>query len=181
MADLNLAKPTAPTLGDLGLSIGQAGIFWADRGMVTDTTVWDRLGVVLLGTGNITDEAATKTDINVEETDLPIYTVWEKTGGLIYEGDIPNMSNASLTKLLGAKQNAGFDNVVGIDGQTYIKEGMFWLQSKNGKGIVFTNATMVANISGNTTKTETLNVHIQVSANAGGGTGFEDMAVMFID
>ena len=58
---------------------------------------------------------------------------------------------------------------------------MFWLQSQNGKGIVFTNASLVANISGNATKTETLNIHIQVTANAGGGAGFEEKAVMLIN
>lgn len=181
MADLNLTKPTGSLVANLGLSIGQAGIYWADRGMVTDTTVWTHLGVVLVGTGSITDEAASKTDINVEELDIPIYTIWEKNGGIMYEGDIPDLSIASAKLLLGAEQSTTFDNVVGLSGQAFVKEGMFWLKPKvGGNGIVFTNASLVANITGNTTKTETLNIHIQVSANAGGGTGFEEKAVLMI-
>lgn len=181
MANLTLKKPTATLTANLGLSIGQAGIYWATRGKVTDSTVWTHLGVVLVGTGSITDEAPTKTDISVEELDTPIHTIWDKASGMVYEGDIPDLSIESAIKLLGAEQNASFDNVVGLTGQTFVKEGMFWLQSQNGKGIVFTNASLVANISGNATKTETLNIHIQVTANAGGGAGFEEKAVMLIN
>lgn len=181
MANLNLTTPTASLVANLGLSIGQAGIYWAERGMVTDTTEWTHLGVVLVGTGSITDEAASKTDINVEEMDLPIYTLWEKTGGITYEGDIPNLSIESAKLLLGASQNLTYENVVGLSGQAFVKEGMFWLKPKiGGGGIVFTNASLVANITGNTSKNETLNIHIQVSANAGGGTGFEDAAVLML-
>jgi len=181
MANLTLTKPAVSPLATLGLSIGQAGIYWAERGMVTDATVWTQLGVVLVGTGSITDEAASKTDINVEELDIPIYTLWEKSGGMVYEGDIPDMSLESAKLLLGAEVSTAFDNVVGISGESYVKEGMFWLKPKvGGEGIVFTNATLVANIAGNTTKTETLNIHIQVSANAGGGTGFEEKAILLV-
>ena len=181
MADLNLTKPTGSLFSNLGLSIGQAGIYWAERGMVTNATEWTHLGVVLVGTGTITDEAATKTDISVEELDTPIHTIWEKNGGIMYEGDIPDLSLASAKLLLGAEQSATYENVMGLSGQVFAKEGMFWLKPKvGGDGIVFTNASLVANITGNTTKTETLNIHIQVSANAGGGTGFEEKAVLLI-
>ena len=181
MADLNLAKPTGSLIAHLGISVGQAGIYWAERGMVTDATIWTHLGVVLTGTGSVTDEAASKTDINVEELDIPIYTAWEKSGGIAYEGDIPDLSLTSAKLLLGAEQSATFDNVVELSGQAFVKEGMFWMKPKvGGGGIVFTNASLVANITGSTTATETLNIHIQVSANAGGGTGFEEKAVLIV-
>lgn len=114
MANLTLKKPTATLTANLGLSIGQAGIYWAARGKVTDSTEWTHLGVVLVGTGSITDEAPTKTDISVEELDTPIHTIWDKASGMVYEGDIPDLSIESAIKLLGAEQNASFDNVVGL-------------------------------------------------------------------
>ena len=179
MADLVLTKPST-FLTDNKIALGQAGLYWAPRGMVTAATVWTHIGEVLLGTASFNQDPAARTDINVEERDAPIYTAWEKSGGLTYEGDIPNLSKECVSFLLGGVVDATSDNVVDLPDDTFIQEGMFWFLPKTGPSFVFTNASLVSNIAGNASKTETLNIHIQVAANAGGGTGFEPNAVKLV-
>ena len=162
---------------------GLAGVYWADRGKLNDVTppAWAQFGYTLMGTGSLTQEAPTKTDIKVEEKDMPISSLFEK-GGIMFEGDIPDLAKEVVTSLLGATANADFTNVLDLPESAYKKEGMFLLKPKQGaKAIIFTNAVMVANITGNNTVKETLNIHIQVSAQAGDDSGtYESNAVKIV-
>lgn len=176
--------PSYTALASLvNLTSGLAGVYWADRGKLNDVTppAWTQIGYTLVGTGTITQEAPSKTDITVEEKDNPLKAIYEK-GGVSFEGDIPDLSKEVATALLGGEENADFTNVLDLPETAYVKEGMLLVKPKQGaKAIIFTNATMVANITGSTTNTETVNIHIMVSAQAGDESGtYEEAAVKIV-
>lgn len=162
---------------------GLSAVYWAPRGKLNDVTppAWTEFGHILKGTGSLTMDEPTRTDIKVEGKAMPVLSLYEP-GGTAFAGDIPDLAKEVLASLAGAAANADFTNVYDMPEDVYLKDGMFLLKPKAGaKAIIFTNASLVANITGNTTDNETLNIHIQVSALAGDESGtYETAAVKIV-
>ena len=161
---------------------GQSGIYWcADRALVAAGTVWTQIASVLEGTVNISQSEPGMTNINVEEHDIPLVVIYGATGPTTYTADIPDLASDVVVSLFGAVVDALNTNVYREPDELPEKEGMFLYVPKSGPKLCFTNAKLKANKNGTPSKTGTMNIHINVVAQAGGdGTAAEATGVMWI-
>lgn len=151
---------------------GLEGIYWSpipESGLIKYAK-WERVSLNLEGTFSINQEEDELTDIFVEEQDIPLKTVGKK-GKIIVESDIPDFKFSVAERLLGAYKETGIEQ----DGETgtmvYLPSsfqylyGMFKVVPKEGVNAFFLPYAQISSyISGNLSKTETLNIHMKLTA-----------------
>lgn len=129
-----------------------------------------QLALNLEGTVKVNQEEDSQTDINVEEQDAPLDTILKK-GKFMFESDIPDMQYSVAHEILGAEKKENIDVEGGKVTRVYIPDSaqyiykMLKIVPKDGiEQLYFTRAQISAYITGNLSKTETLNVHLKATA-----------------
>lgn len=138
-------------------------------GLVADA-VWDQLSVNLEGTFTMNQEEDEQTDIFIEEQDVPLDTILKK-GKFIVESDIPDFQFSVAERVLGATKQASVDaegaSVTRVslpDSAQYIY-GMFKIVPRAGvEQFYITRGQINGYVTGNLSKTETLNIHLKITA-----------------
>lgn len=154
---------------------GLNGLYIADLGKIA-TATWAQIGYVLEGSVSMNFDAPTANQVKVEELGVPILTKFEE-GDKSIELDIPNVEATMVTLLTGATVA---DGVISFPDTTAVLRKMVKFEFKEGGELYFTNASIVANLSGGMTKTgtDTFNLHLTITPAAGlGGTTYEDTGI----
>lgn len=178
-----LALTPTPYAGSPVVTEGLTGIYWCStRAAITGSTVWNQIGYCKEGTAELTTADPTITDTNIEESDFPIKRNY-KAGLTTFKAEIPDLSGDVLASVYNIVADTTNTNAYYLPETIAVQDGMFLIVPKSGvKGIVFTNAEMVASPpKGKTGKSEQLVISITVTALKGGGTGFEKNAIMVIE
>ena len=157
------------------VAYGLKSLSVADLGKISTATP-TQIGYVLENSCKLNFDAPTANAVKVEELSMPLLNKFEQ-GGKSIEVDLVNVEKSLLT-LLGCTVTTGAsEDVVAIPDSNVILKKMVKFEFLSGaKALWFTNAQITWNFSGTMTKTgtETFNIHMTITPNAGlGGATYE--------
>lgn len=151
--------------------VGLKGLYISDingTGLISEAD-WEQLAVNLEGTFAITQEDTEQTDINIEESDNPIVQVLN-AGAKSFSTSIPDLAYEVANRLFGATKAAqvvegqSLTRVYLPDSAAYIYKMFKIVPAQGVEQFYVAKGQISAKVNGNLSKTETLNIDLDVTA-----------------
>lgn len=168
---------------EMMVTTGITKVSVAPIGKISTSTSWEELFYTLKDSTTITQAAATKTEIKVDQTSTAVGVAYEP-GEFTIEWDIPDTAKEILkyfynTVATAPYAPAGYE-AIGVTMDNKITKAMLKFDFASGQSIIITNAEMVPNLDGSSLSTAPVNVHVVATVKSAlGGSNAEEANVIF--
>lgn len=161
---------------EMMVTTGITKVSVAAIGKITASTTWEELFYTLKDSTTISQAAATKTEIKVDQTSTAVGVAYEP-GDFTIEWDIPDTAKEILEYFYNKVSTAPYApsgyEAIGITMDNKITKAMLKFDFASGQSMIITNAEMVPNMDGSSLSTSPVNIHVvaTVKAPIGGDNG----------